>query len=99
MTLTPSAMSKWEGTPVAGSRFTAQQHYAMADARPGWVRMPAHIVKLTYPSVLQWGEPTIVLAPCPIIARTRDGTRRLIVTPSGEKMWVATSTDQGDASA
>lgn len=97
MTITPSKTSKWEGTPVAGSRFTAQQHHAMSGARRDWADMPAHIVKLTYPSVMQWGEPTIVMAPCPIIARNRDGTRRQIVTPAGDKLWVATRTDQGDA--
>jgi hypothetical protein len=93
-TIAPSDQSPWLGTPVSGSDFTAQQLATMNAERPGWTGYAVHLVQLTYPSALQWGEPTIGYATCPILAYSRDKTRRLIVRPDGGKQWVSAATDQ-----
>jgi hypothetical protein len=87
-TVTPSKISIWEGTPVEGMRYTAQQLAAMKAERPGWARFHDRMVKLTYPSVTAWGPPTEVMVPCPIIAWSKDRKRVLAITPAGDQQWM-----------
>lgn len=86
--VTPSKTSPWDGTPVEGSRYTAQQLAAMKVERPTWARFQDRMVKLTWPGVTQWSPPTEVFVPCPIIAWTKDRKRVLVIAPAGDKLWL-----------
>ena len=86
--ITPSAMSPWEGTPVPGSPYTAEQHRMMKRERPSWTHFDARMVKLTYPPATFHDMPIEVSIACPVIAWTKDRARVLVITPGGEKRWM-----------
>lgn len=86
--VTPSKTTPWEGTPVEGSRYTAQQLAIMKAERPTWIGFKVREVKLTYPGATQWTPPTVVFVPCPIIAWTKDRKRVLVIAPGGDKLWM-----------
>lgn len=85
----------WCGTAVPGSRWTAQQLARMrvdldkaltertrfSGAVIALLREPETLEAFSIP--LTGGR--VVL--CPLLARSRDGKRVLIITPSGEKKW------------
>lgn len=92
--ITPSDMSPWEGTPVPGSPYTAEQHRMMKAERPRWTHFDTRMVKLTYPPATFYSMPTEVMVPCPVIAWTKDRARALIITPGGEKRWMDAQKDK-----
>lgn len=85
----------WAGTAAPGSRWTVQQLARMridldkavseqtrfSLAVVALLRDPEAIEGFTIP--LTGGRVII----CPLLARSRDGMRVLIITPSGEKKW------------
>lgn len=92
--ITPSNISPWEGTPVEGSRYTAQQLRAMKAERPGWTAFTDRPVTLHAEATSLWEPPPApIVAPCPIIAWTKDRTRVLIITPAGFKQWINATRD------
>jgi hypothetical protein len=87
-TITPSDIGPWDGTPVEGSPYTVQQHHYMKAERPRWTKFQCHMVTLKWPGVTQWTPPTETQVACPIIARTKDRKRVLIIAPAGDKLWM-----------
>ena len=86
--ITPSITSAWEGTPVEGSPYTRQQLHVMKQERPHWTRFDNHPVTLTARPQQPWDEPEQIVVLCPIIARTKDRKRVLIIAPGGDKKWM-----------
>lgn len=87
-TITPSRTSPWEGTPVEGSNYTAQQIAVMKQKRPTWKRFTDRPVKLTSPAGTPPDQRVEVVVQCPIIAWTRDKARVLIICPGGDTIWI-----------
>lgn len=86
--INPSMINAWDGTPVEGSPYTAEQLQTLKHQRPTWTKFRDRPVKL------KWNAPgsgrieatTTVL--CPIIAQTKNGLRVLAVTPAGHTQWM-----------
>jgi hypothetical protein len=91
--ITPSNISPWEGTPVEGSRYTAEQLRMMKAERPDWTRFTDRPVTLRGEPTSRWEPPVTIVAPCPIIAWTKNRTRVLIITPAGFKQWADATRD------
>ena len=85
--ITPSRTSPWEGTPVEGMRYTRQQLYAMKVERPTWAKFEDCMVNLAWRQ--RFGSTAATASvPCPIIARSRDRKRVLVIAPGGDKIWL-----------
>lgn len=89
----------WRGTPAPGSRWTQEQlrvmHQDLERARAGAGRFAAAtIALLRRPEDVAGHRVAINLGragagiECPLLARSKDGTRLLIITPAGEKQWI-----------
>lgn len=93
--IAPSKISAWEGTPVEGSPFTAQQHEVMKRERPSWTHFHGLDVRLQSQPRNAWEPPEVVVVRCPIIAWSKDRTRVLIIAPAGDKIWRDAETKKG----
>lgn len=92
--ITPSNISPWEGTPVEGSRYTAEQVRVMKAERSQWTSFTDRPVTLHAARTGLWEpDPRPIVAPCPIIAWTKNRTRVLIITPAGFKQWIDATRD------
>lgn len=60
----------------------------MGRERPHWSHFDDRMVKLTYPQEPRYRPPEIVEVACPIIARTKDRKRVLVIAPAGDKIWM-----------
>jgi hypothetical protein len=87
--ITPSRIDPWEGTPVEGSPYTAEQLRVMQHERPGWTHFRNRTVRLKGEPLHRWEPPEEVVVECPIIAWTKDKARVLVITPGGFKEWMA----------
>jgi hypothetical protein len=89
--ITPSKPNFWggRGTPVEGSPFTYEQLQTMARERPSLTTFERfrHKIQPAHKS-LMGPPPDPIFIVCPVICRSRDRTRVLVVTPSGYKEWV-----------
>jgi len=87
--ITPSKFNIWEGTPVEGSPWTAEQLRVMAEEHPTRKHFDSYPVELKFEQTEIWAAPLpTVTIQCPIIARTSDERRVKIVTPRGIMKWV-----------
>lgn len=87
--ITPSKPDMWQGTPVEGSPWTAEQHRELKRERPDWTHFHTRRVRLESPTYYAWDAPEVVTVECPIIAWTKDRQRVLVITPAGFKQWMA----------
>lgn len=86
--LAPSQNDPWHGTAASGSRWTAQQIARLrAEGRdPDTVK--SCDVGVQVQNRRDWAmPPEIKPVLCPMLARTKNGRRALIITPSGDKIW------------
>lgn len=99
--LAPSKPRYWEGTPVQGHTFTAEQQATMKKLR---AKMDGNQRRYQLPRVYDVRlktEPTHehpagrdVVFPCPVISGTKDRTRLAVIAPNGMETWVAWSGKQ-----
>uniref|UniRef100_UPI0035CAB248 hypothetical protein n=1 Tax=uncultured Sphingomonas sp. TaxID=158754 RepID=UPI0035CAB248 len=84
----PSAHNPWAGTPVDGSRWTAEQLAALKKLGKDPEKVWWHDVPLWVPDPLdEWGVPSKVYLRCPKITQSRDRSRVLVIAPDGVRYW------------
>ncbi|MCH4893975.1 hypothetical protein GO308_12705 [Sphingomonas sp. SFZ2018-12] len=82
--ITPSRHDPWTGRRQPGARFTDSQLLKITDEG----RNPRTIEAVDIPLMEEDRRVVVATATCPVLARSRNGRRMLIVAPAGDKMWI-----------
>lgn len=85
--ISPSKMDDWAGDPDPGEEFTPMQLLVMKRERPDWTYYRKFEVDLYEPGTFG-RKPPAKIVPCPVLARSGNRKRVLIVTPAGTKKWM-----------
>lgn len=85
----PSAHEPWAGTPVEGSRWTAEQLATLTKLGKNPDKVWWHDVPLFLDDPKDpYGIPSQVRVRCPKLSQTRDRLRVMVIAPDGVRYWV-----------
>jgi hypothetical protein len=86
----PSYHDVWQGRKVEGSPWTLEQIATLEKRKPGssekrvwWYDVPLLMPRADDP----WAPYRTIYLRCPLLAKSGDGRRVKIITPSGEIKW------------